>query len=265
MPLGSLAQHSTHRVVLACEGRAWSGAGLRAAVASVSLLLSQGHAASSRSAPPPLSPGDRVALLGASSDAYIIGLLGLLDAGCIAVPLNTRWSAPELAHALATTTPRLMLVDAGHEELAAQAVELLQAAPPALQLACLPCGGANAHAELRAAAHAPPHHAARPSGGQLVPAPCCAAASASASPPLQLLCCPHGTAAVVFTSGTTGPPKGVSLSHASLHAQSLAKLACVGYARNDVYLHLAPLFHVGGLSSLLANLAAGAAQVVLPK
>ncbi|KAG1654945.1 hypothetical protein FOA52_003266 [Chlamydomonas sp. UWO 241] len=201
MPLGSLAQHSTHRMVLVCEGRAWSGAGLRGAVASVSMQLSQGDAASSRSAAPALCPGDRVALLGASSDAYIIGLLGLLDAGCIAVPLNTRWSAPELAHALATTTPRLMLVDEGHKELAAHA----------------------------------------------------------------LLCAPHGTAAIVFTSGTTGPPKGVSLSHASLHAQSLAKLACVGYARDDVYLHLAPLFHVGGLSSLLANLAAGAAHVVLPR
>ena len=56
-------------------------------------------------------------------------------------------------------------------------------------------------------------------------------------------------------------PKGVVLSHASFHVQSLAKIASVGYCREDVYLHLAPLFHVGGLSSMMAVLMAGACQV----
>lgn len=42
--------------------------------------------------------------------------------------------------------------------------------------------------------------------------------------------------------------------------QALAKLLAVGYSSADVYLHCAPLFHIGGLSSALAVLAAGAVQ-----
>ena len=40
----------------------------------------------------------------------------------------------------------------------------------------------------------------------------------------------------------------------------MAKLHVVGYREDDVYLHCAPLFHVGGLSSMVATLAAGATQ-----
>lgn len=45
--------------------------------------------------------------------------------------------------------------------------------------------------------------------------------------------------------------------------QTLAKLLAVGYSSGDTYLHCAPLFHIGGLSSALAALAAGALHVRL--
>uniref|UniRef100_A0A7S3R0X8 AMP-dependent synthetase/ligase domain-containing protein n=1 Tax=Dunaliella tertiolecta TaxID=3047 RepID=A0A7S3R0X8_DUNTE len=82
---------------------------------------------------------------------------------------------------------------------------------------------------------------------------------------LQLKAPADGAAIICFTSGTTGQPKGVVLTHAALHAQSLAKLATINYTAADTYLHLAPLFHVGGLSSAHAALMAGCAQVVLPR
>lgn len=47
----------------------------------------------------------------------------------------------------------------------------------------------------------------------------------------------------------------------NLLRQALAKLLMVGYSDDDVYLHCAPLFHIGGLSSMLAVLAAGGMQV----
>ena len=56
-----------------------------------------------------------------------------------------------------------------------------------------------------------------------------------------------GTALICFTSGTSAAPKGVAITHAALHVQSLAKLAMVGYCAADVYLHSAPLFHIGAL------------------
>uniref|UniRef100_M1BWL1 Acyl-activating enzyme 14 n=1 Tax=Solanum tuberosum TaxID=4113 RepID=M1BWL1_SOLTU len=64
---------------------------------------------------------------------------------------------------------------------------------------------------------------------------------------------------------TTGRPKGVTLSHSALVVQSLAKIAIVGYGEDDVYLHTAPLCHIGGISSALALLMAGGCHILLPK
>ncbi|KAJ0463638.1 putative o-succinylbenzoate--CoA ligase [Helianthus annuus] len=65
--------------------------------------------------------------------------------------------------------------------------------------------------------------------------------------------------------GTTGKPKGVMLSHSALIVQSLAKIATVGYNEDDVYMHTAPLGHVGGLSLALTMLMVGGCHVLMPK
>uniref|UniRef100_A0A803MHC1 4-coumarate--CoA ligase n=1 Tax=Chenopodium quinoa TaxID=63459 RepID=A0A803MHC1_CHEQI len=67
------------------------------------------------------------------------------------------------------------------------------------------------------------------------------------------------------SNGSTGKPKGVTISHGSLIVQSLAKIAIVGYTEDDVYLHTAPLCHIGGISSCLAMLMVGGCHVLLPK
>ncbi|XP_059436562.1 2-succinylbenzoate--CoA ligase, chloroplastic/peroxisomal-like, partial [Corylus avellana] len=75
----------------------------------------------------------------------------------------------------------------------------------------------------------------------------------------------EGVVIICFTSGTTGRPKGITLSHTALIIQSLAKIAIVGYSENDVYLHTAPLCHIGGLSSAMAMLMVGGSHVIIPK
>ena len=50
----------------------------------------------------------------------------------------------------------------------------------------------------------------------------------------------------------------------SLALQAMAKLQVVGYREDDMYLHCAPLFHIGGLSSMIAMLAVGATQARVP-
>ncbi|OAY84646.1 2-succinylbenzoate--CoA ligase, chloroplastic/peroxisomal [Ananas comosus] len=76
---------------------------------------------------------------------------------------------------------------------------------------------------------------------------------------------PKDIALICFTSGTTGRPKGAAISHTSLIVQSLAKIAIIGYGEDDVYLHAAPLCHIGGISSCIAMLMVGARHVLLPK
>jgi acyl-CoA synthetase (AMP-forming)/AMP-acid ligase II len=68
--------------------------------------------------------------------------------------------------------------------------------------------------------------------------------------------------AIFFTSGTTARPKGVILSHQAMLVQAVAKLKHVGYSAQSRYLHLAPLFHLGGASSALAVTLAGGVHVL---
>ncbi|KAJ6980495.1 2-succinylbenzoate--CoA ligase [Populus alba x Populus x berolinensis] len=76
---------------------------------------------------------------------------------------------------------------------------------------------------------------------------------------------PEGAVIICFTSGTTGRPKGVIISHSAMIVQSLAKVAVVGYSEDDVYLHTAPLCHIGGLSSAITMLMVGGCHVLIPK
>ncbi|XVE89368.1 hypothetical protein DITRI_Ditri19aG0196200 [Diplodiscus trichospermus] len=85
------------------------------------------------------------------------------------------------------------------------------------------------------------------------------------SVPMNYSSAPEGAVVICFTSGTTGKPKGVVISHSALIVQSLAKVAIVGYSEDDVYLHTAPLCHIGGLSSAMAMLMVGACHVFIPK
>jgi long-chain acyl-CoA synthetase len=72
-------------------------------------------------------------------------------------------------------------------------------------------------------------------------------------------------AAISYTGGTTGTPKGVMLSHANLIANAKHNSMVVDYRRDDVYLHSAPMFHVADASLTLAVTWAGGAHVFVPR
>jgi len=77
---------------------------------------------------------------------------------------------------------------------------------------------------------------------------------------------PEDGALLLYTSGTTGKPKGVTLSHANLAHQAEALIDAWGMVREDVLLHTLPLHHVHGIVvALLTATLAGASVKMLPK
>jgi long-chain acyl-CoA synthetase len=76
---------------------------------------------------------------------------------------------------------------------------------------------------------------------------------------------PDTLAAISYTGGTTGRPKGVMLSHGNLLANAQHNLAATGHRAGQRWLHVCPMFHVAGIANLLACTWVGAEQVLLPR
>lgn len=173
-----------------------------------------------------LAAGDRVLLVARNVPAYIEALFSCWWAGLAAVPVNAKLHPRELEFVLADSGAALAFVD-----------ETWQAA----------LGGVRADA-LR--------DVVRLDGAAWLRR----VAAASARPLAAVA--PDDPAWLFYTSGTTGRPKGVTLTHANLAAMSLAFLADVEpVAPGDAILHPAPLSHGSGLY-VLPHVARGAVNVV---
>ncbi|HYQ99497.1 MAG TPA: AMP-binding protein, partial [Casimicrobiaceae bacterium] len=175
-----------------------------------------------------LRSGDRVALVSRNVPEYVEALFGLWWAGLVAVPVNAKLHSRELAFILADSGARWVFVDGAWEA----AIGAAAADAPALERV-VPFAAAG-FAELRAAA------------ALAGPAPCD----------------DRDPAWLFYTSGTTGRPKGVVITHGNLRAMSQGFLTDVeAVAPGDAILHAAPLSHGSGLY-VLPHVLAGAVNVV---
>ena len=89
--------------------------------------------------------------------------------------------------------------------------------------------------------------------------------TAAARPPEASSAPTDALAAISYTGGTTGRPKGVMLSHGNLLANARHNIMATGHAAEDRWLHVCPMFHVAGTANVVAATWVGAYQVVLPR
>lgn len=169
--------------------------------------------------------GDRVAMLSPNNDALIVQIFACWWMGAVACPLNLRWSAAELRHAIGDCGPRLLVVDAS---LARVAGELQDGV-----------GVATADTLASEARALPPREDTRTGGDAL--------------------------AAILYTGGTTGRAKGVMLSHANFWTAAMTRGAELNNSPDSVTLLVAPLFHVAGLGRLIGQSIVGGACVTMPQ
>ena len=178
--------------------------------------------------------GERVAYLGFNHPVFIIALFACARLGAIFVPLNFRLTGAELAFILGDANPSAILCDAGHRPL----IDGIRSS-----IAC--------NLYLTFGSDAPGWDLLDPLvDGDYLPGP---------PAPVD----PGDTAIIMYTSGTTGSPKGAELTHLGLWANNINWLLSIGVSSGDVGLNCAPLYHVGGLCVVVLPVLMAGGHVVL--
>jgi long-chain acyl-CoA synthetase len=173
-----------------------------------------------------LAPGQVVAVQLPNIPQFLSAYFGALKAGLVVLPLNPLLMAPELEYQLGDSAAALLI---GFEGMHAEAVKACETTGVPLYLVSRGPGalsdGARPFSELFGAAPLD-----EPGG---VPR------------------APDDTAVLVYTSGTTGRPKGAELTHFQLYMNSTIAGGLFGVRSDDVVLAVLPFFHVFGLSSVI--------------
>ena len=189
---------------------------------------------------------DTVAILSGNTPEMIEAHFAVPMLGAVLNPLNTRLDAATLAASLAHGGARLLVVDADYAALAAEALAHEALAGAGAEIRVVAAGaaiglppGTRAYEDLIAAGD--PDFAC--------PGP---------ADEWQSLC-------LLYTSGTTGDPKGAVYSHRGAYLQALGNALAFGLAQDSVYLWTLPMFHCNGWSYPWAVVAAGGTQVCLRK
>ena len=177
-----------------------------------------------------VQPGDRVGLLAGNRTAFVTSLAGLLRLGAIAVPMGTRLQTPEIAYILAHCGAVGLVHD---EDLTARLPEAADV--PALR-----------HRWVE-----PPREATGAARDRL-----------AARPPVA----EEDTVFILYTSGTTGRPKGAMLTHLNVVHSVLHFREAMSLAPGERSLLAVPASHVTGLVAIiLAMWAAGGCTVLMPE
>ncbi len=174
--------------------------------------------------------GDRIAWLGKNARHYFELFYSAARMGAVTVPVGWRLAAPEIAYILGDTGAKLLFIGEGFEELAAKATGQMDAAPEVIDTS-------TALAQIEAAEPA-----------DFTPAG------------------PEDAVLQLYTSGTTGNPKGAVLTNANLFSLRLpaeeAAQPWSSWDEDEAILVCMPCAHIGGTGLGIMAMAAGIRAIV---
>ena len=173
-----------------------------------------------------LVAGDRVAILGDATPAYLIADYGSMAAGLVRVPLDPSLSSDELASQIRDAEARLLLFDESGAKLAAQVVEETKIESSVLDAAIFD------HPKTADNVVSGDHQIG-----------------------------PNALASLNYTGGTSGQPKAVMLSHGNLRAIVQNIVMARGMGPGDIMVNMRPLWPIAAIV-VLAHLAAGGTVVL---
>jgi acyl-CoA synthetase (AMP-forming)/AMP-acid ligase II len=196
-----------------------------------------------------IEPGDRVGIWAPNSAEWIVALLGIVQAGAVLVPVNTRWKGVEAADVLRRSGARALVTVTDFlgsdylAMLAASGVELPDLSTTVVAHGPAPASVIGWDGFLDRATADTTAEVARRS------------AVVGDDDPSDIL----------FTSGTTGTPKGVVQTHGRTLCVARDWVAMTGLTAGDRYLMVNPYFHMFGLKAgILASIVAGATMFPEP-
>jgi len=176
-----------------------------------------------------LKPGDRVASLLPNRGMLIVHYLACHKAGLVATPLNYRYQAPEIDHALEVSGASVLVAHAERDDDLAQSK--LAAKLPLARIAFEATDGRRPNLESFLQSAPPAIDLPTPS--------------------------PASPAFIYFTSGSTGKPKGVTHTHETYGWMIAGAIAAIDLTSDDVFLPGSSVSHIGASLFALAGLAAG--------
>ncbi|MET3911746.1 crotonobetaine/carnitine-CoA ligase [Bradyrhizobium sp. S3.3.6] len=223
------AERYGERILLVAGEARWTFAQTAAiAAASAQALIDAG-----------IKPGDRVALMCSNRPEFLQVYLGCAWLGAIAVPINTALRGFQLSHIFRNSRPALLVVEAQF----ASAIESVEAGvelPPRTWIIGAAAGASDARLSAVAL---PALGAAAPAGAVR----------------------PGDTVAILYTSGTTGPAKGVCCPQAQLFWWGIYSARALGIREGDVLFTTLPLFHTNALNAFYQALLNGCTYVLESK
>lgn len=204
--VASSAKRQPHKTALTARGQTISYAELDEAITRMANgLLDIG-----------VQPGDRVALLLPNSPHFVISYFGAMRAGAIALPLNFAFRAEELTHILADARARALVTSPLFEQTL---MVTLPGLPHLTDVIMVGPSGIESCEDfdtfLRRSGTKPP--------------------TVSRSP--------DEPAVFLYTSGTTGRPKGAMLSHENIASNASACARAIAVAPDDIFMCVLPMFH----------------------